>query len=382
MTFTSRDPIILYRMRVDLLELDSFRNYGIQSVEFDQRCNVILGENAQGKTNLLEALVYLSRGRSPRVRADRELIGFDSPSARMAARISSRDREFWIRVELSRERRRQISINQVPAKNSSALSEVCQTVFFCPEDLLLIREGASVRRRFMDTALCQLRPRYAAALTEYNRAYEHKTRILRDAGEHPDLIKILPEFNERLIRFGAVLIYYRSRFVRRLEEHASLHHRECSGGRETLSIKYKTVSTVEDSTADAPVLEGWLRRHMESHRGAELASRLCLSGPHKDDLDVSINGRDARQYASQGQVRTAALALKLAEREIYKNAFGEYPLLLLDDVLSELDPRRQEFVLNRIAGGQVFITCCEDDRLPQLLGGKVFHVDGGKITVL
>ena len=118
---------------------------------------------------------------------------------------------------------------------------------------------------------------------------------------------------------------------------------------------------------------------MEDHQTAERASRLCLSGPHKDDLLVSIDGRDARQYASQGQTRTAALAMKLAEREIYKNVSGEYPVLLLDDVLSELDSRRQEFVLNRIAGGQVFITCCEDDRLPQLLGGKVFHVSQGEI---
>lgn len=123
-----------------------------------------------------------------------------------------------------------------------------------------------------------------------------------------------------------------------------------------------------------------LRSHMEAHRTAELASRTCLSGPHKDDLLVTIDGLAAKDYASQGQTRTAALALKLAEREIYKNASGEYPVLLLDDVLSELDPRRQEFVLNRIAGGQVFITCCEDDRLPQLLGGKVFHVEQGHVV--
>lgn len=366
-------------MRIDRLELDSFRNYERQAAEFDVRCNVILGENAQGKTNLLEALVYLSRGKSPRARTDRELIGFGAPAACIAAQVFVREREFRIRADLYRERRRKLSVNQVPAKNGSALSEVFQTVFFCPEDLFLIREGAAVRRRFMDTALCQLRPRYAAALAEYNRAYEHKTRILRDAGERPDLMEILPEFNQRLIHFGAVLVHYRHQFVLRLEEYASLHHRECSGGRESLAIRYKTVSTLEDPSAELPVLAEQLRRHMESHRDAELSSRLCLSGPHKDDLDISINGRDARQYASQGQTRTAALALKLAEREIYKNAAGEYPVLLLDDVLSELDPRRQEFVLNRIEGGQVFITCCEDDRLPQMLGGRVFHISGGKI---
>ena len=271
-------------------------------------------------------------------------------------------------------------MNQVPVKSSAELGQVYHTVFFCPEDLYLIREGAAARRKFLDTALCKLRPRYAAALSQYNRAYEHKTRILRDSEERPDLLEMLPEFNEQLIRLGAVLIHYRFQFSRRLAEYAAVHHRECSGGKEELEIRYQTVSSVTDPGGELGELTDRLRAHMESHQAAERASRLCLSGPHKDDLAVTINGRDAKQYASQGQTRTAALAMKLAEREIYRNAAGEYPVLLLDDVLSELDPRRQEFVLNRIAGGQVFITCCEDDRLPQLLGGKVFHVRQGEIA--
>ena len=366
-------------MRIDRLELESFRNYGRQAAEFDPRCNVIFGENAQGKTNLLEALVYLSCGKSPRARTDREMIGFGAPAARLCAGVFARERTFRVQADLFRDRRRKLSVNQVSAKNSAALSEVYNTVFFCPDDLYLIREGAAARRKFMDTALCQLRPRYAAALSEYNRTYDHKTRILRDADERPDLLTALPEFNERLVRFGAVLIHYRHQFTVRLREYAALHHRECSGGKEQLDIQYKTVSSVADPSADAGVIAERLRRHMEEHQAAERASRLCLSGPHKDDLLVSIDGREAKQYASQGQTRTAALAMKLAEREIYKNATGEYPVLLLDDVLSELDPRRQEFVLNRIVGGQVFITCCEDDRLPQMLGGRVFHVKQGVI---
>lgn len=367
-------------MRIDRLELESFRNYGRQAADFDPRCNVIFGENAQGKTNLLEALVYLSCGKSPRARTDREMIGFDAPSARLWASVFAREREFKVQVDLFRDRRRKMSVNQVPARKSADLSQVYNTVFFCPDDLYLIREGAAARRRFCDTALCQLRPRYAAALAEYNRTYDHKTRILRDADERPDLLAALPDFNERLVRFGAVLIHYRHQFAVRLNEYAALHHRECSGGKEQLEIRYQTVSTVPDPAADVGVITEQLRQHMESHQAAERASRLCLSGPHKDDLLVSIDGRDAKQYASQGQTRTAALAMKLAEREIYKNATGEYPVLLLDDVLSELDPRRQEFVLNRINGGQVFITCCEDDRLPQLLGGRVFHVERGVIA--
>ena len=366
-------------MRIDGLHLEFFRNYSQAVVEFDPACNVIFGENAQGKTNLLEALAYLSRGKSIRARTDREMIGFGADFAVAEVRVCAREREFRVRAELFRDRRRKLSVNQTPVKRNADLSQVYNTVFFCPEDLYLIREGAAARRRFLDTALCQLRPRYAAALAEYHRAYDHKTRILRDGAERPDLLETLPEFNERLIQYGAVVIHYRFQFAQRLREYAALHHRECSGGREELDVQYQTVSSVTDPGADLAVLIRQLRAHMESHQAAELASRLCLSGPHKDDLLVTIDGRDAKQYASQGQTRTAALALKLAEREIYRNVVGEYPVLLLDDVLSELDPRRQEFVLNRIAGGQVFITCCEDDRLPVLLGGKIFHVKQGEI---
>lgn len=366
-------------MIVRSLTLEGFRNYKALHVDFHPQVNLIYGDNAQGKTNLLEALVYLSCGKSPRARTDKEMIGFDAPAARMCAQVFARGRDFKVQVDLFRDRRRKISVNQVPAKNSAALSEVYNTVFFCPDDLYLIREGAAARRRFMDTALCQLRPRYAAALAEYNRTYDHKTRILRDAEERPDLLATLPEFNERLVHFGAVLIHYRHQFAVRLNEYAALHHLECSGGKERLEARYQTVSSVTDPSADLSVLTEQLRRHMEDHQTAERASRLCLSGPHKDDLLVTIDGREAKAYSSQGQTRTAALALKLAEREIYKNATGEYPVLLLDDVLSELDPKRQEFVLNRIAGGQVFITCCEDDRLPQMLGGKVLHVHNGAL---
>ena len=367
-------------MRIDALTLEGFRNYQRQQVLFDEHCNVIYGENAQGKTNLLEAIVYLSCGKSPRTHADRELIGFEKQAAVLEGRINSRDREFITRIELKRGRKRKMTVNGVTAKNAAALSDVLHTVFFAPEDLFLIRDGAAARRRFMDNSLCQLRPRYAAALAEYTRLYEHKTRILRDSEDYSALLDTLPEFNARLCQAGAVLIHYRAQFCERLAEYAAQAHGECSGGREELSLSYQTVKTIEDPLAEHSVLVAALEEHQAAHYHAELASRLCLSGPHKDDLLVNINGQSARQFCSQGQVRTAALSLKLAEREIHKNTFGEYPVMLLDDVLSELDPRRQEYVLNRIAGGQVFITCCQSDRLETLLNGKVFHIHGGEVV--
>ena len=373
------DGSFWYNMRIESLALQGFRNYDFVEAEFDQRCNVIYGENAQGKTNLLEAMVYLSCGRSPRTRGDRELIAFGAEEASLRGQVFSRDRDFQLEVQLFRGRRRKISVNKVPAKSGGELSQVLRTVFFCPEDLYLIRAGAAERRRFLDQSLCQLRPRYAAALAEYSRLHEHKTRILRDSEEKPDLLNALPEFNLRMCQCGAVVIGYRAQYCRRLDEYAAQAHGECSGGREELRLQYKTVSTVTDPEAGDQAVFEQLLEHQKGHAQAEVAARQCLTGPHKDDIEVFLGGRSAKQFASQGQTRTAALAMKLAEREIHRNVTGEYPVLLLDDVLSELDPKRQEYVLNRIAGGQVFITCCEDDRLSSLLDGKVFHVREGRI---
>ena len=366
-------------MQIDRLLLEGFRNYDSQQLTFDGSCNVIYGENAQGKTNLLEAIVYLSCGRSPRTHADRELIGFDRDRARLVGQIRSREREFETEILLNRGRRRKMTVNGVAAKNGGDLSQVLHTVFFSPEDLFLIREGAAARRRFMDMSLCQLRPRYAEALAEYGRLYDHKTRILRDSDEYPQLLDTLPDFNHRLCQVGAVLISYRARYVQALAVHARRAHWECSGEREDLALTYQTVKTVEDPLGPVQDIAGALEEHQAKHYQAELASRLCLSGPHKDDIAVTVNGLEARHFCSQGQVRTAALSLKLADREIHKNAIGEYPVMLLDDVLSELDPRRQEYVLNRIAGGQVFITCCENDRLDALLSGRVYHIREGRV---
>lgn len=366
-------------MRIDALTLEGFRNYAAQSLTFDPVCNVIYGENAQGKTNLLEAILYLSCGKSPRTRTDRELIGFGRQSALLRGTLFSRERTFRTEINLQIGRRRKMSVNSVPAKNAAALSDVLHTVYFSPEDLFLIRDGAAARRRFMDLSLSQLRPKYAECLTEYHRLYEHKTRILRDSEEQPGLLAMLPDFNERMCQMGAVLIHYRAQYCRSLASYAAPAHGECSGGKEELTLQYQTVKTVEDAFAPIVEVAEQLRQHQESHYAAEIASRLCLSGPHKDDFSVEVNGLSARQFCSQGQVRTAALALKLADREIHKNTVGEYPVMLLDDVLSELDPKRQEYVLNRISGGQVFITCCENDRLDRLQDGKVFHIKNGEV---
>ena len=335
-------------MIVHSIALDFFRNYVHLDARFSPEVNVIYGENAQGKTNLLEAVAYLSTASSHRARYDRELIQFGVDHAFVKAEVSARGRDFTLEARLGRGVRRQLYSNGVRLKSAGELSGVLNTVLFCPEDLYLIREGAATRRRFLDGCICQLRPKYAEALAEYRRLYEHKVRILRDWEEHPSLLT--PPI-----------------------------HLDFSGGREELGLAYETVSTVTDPEDSPRSILHQLLAHQESHRKAELESRQCLSGPHKDDLTVELNGMSAKTFASQGQTRTAALSLKLASREIFYQETGEWPVLLLDDVLSELDARRQEFVLRRINGGQVFITCCEDARLEGLEEGKVFHIHGGAL---
>lgn len=367
-------------MVVKSVTLEGFRNYGELHARFAPGINVITGDNAQGKTNLLESIAYLSACRSHRARADSELIRFGDLRAMVKSELVSRNRDFTLEIRMGRGIRRQILCNGVKKKTVADISGLLKTVLFCPEDLNLIKAGAVERRRFLDDAICQLRPRYAAALAEHRRLLDQKRAILKDWQEKPSLLELLDDFNLRLCQTGAILVHYRAHFVRRLGECAPVIHGDFSSGREALSLHYQTVKTVTDPLAPTSVLFQQLCEHMRSHRQAELDSKSCLSGPHKDDLLVDINGMSVRTYGSQGQTRTAALSLVLAEREIFFENDGEYPVLLLDDVLSELDPKRQEFVLNRIQGGQVFITCCESERLSELVEGKVLRIENGKLA--
>ena len=363
-------------MKLRRITLDGFRNYTDFTAEFSPGVNVIWGENAQGKTNLLEAIGFLSGARSHRARGDKELISFHRDKGTITAEVTSRGRDFLLEAQLFRGARRRLFVNHVKCRTAAELGGIVQTVLFCPEDLALIKAGAAERRSFLDHAICQLRPRYAEALAQYSKLLEHKTRILRDWEKHPSLLDVLEDFNEAMARAGALVIHYRAHFVRKLAEKAAQIQTEFSGGRETLALRYTTVSTVQDPLGPTVGIYEDIRRHQDSHARAELDARSCLSGPHKDDLMAEINDQPARQFASQGQTRTAALSLKLAERELFRDDTGQWPILLLDDVLSELDARRQDFVLRRITGGQVILTDCEtpDGSFPE---GKTLHIRPG-----
>lgn len=365
-------------MRIEKIALSGFRNYEWETAEFDSGTNVISGQNAQGKTNLLESVYMLSSGRSFRTRFDKELVGFGFSSAEILADVYSHGRQQTVNIKLRPGQSKKILVNGVK-KTAAELSDVVNTVLFCPDDLNLIKDGAAVRRKLLDNAICQVRPRYAEILSDFNRLYEHKTRILKDWREKPSLLDTLDEFSDGMCRASAQLIRYRAAFTSRLNAAAPSIHREFSGRDEELDIKYSTVSTVKNPFASAKEIYYDICEHQERHRQAELDSCQCLTGAHKDDLEISINGKPARSFASQGQTRTAALSIKLAEREIFLAETGEYPILLLDDVLSELDMKRQEFVLNRIGGGQTLISCCEDEGISRRTGGRVLFVEKGRI---
>ena len=363
-------------MRVCDLSLRDYRNYVNLKLDFDPGVNLIVGRNAQGKTNLLEAISYLGSGKSFRAQKTGEMIRFGADFADIEGRVFSQEREQTLRwVLFQGSRPRQIWRNGAKKKTAAEISGALSTVLFCPEDLMILKGGAAARRRLGDHALFQLRPNYDAALTEYNRILEQKNRILKDRFENPALLEILPEYNHRLCQVGALLISYRARFYDSLGKAAESYHSQFSGGSEEFSLQYRTVSTVTDPFAPVTELTQALMAHLESHYRAELESSQCLTGPHKDDFDVTLSGISLKSYGSQGQTRTAAISLKLAQRELMKRESGEEPVLLLDDVLSELDPSRQDFVLNQITSGQVFITCCEPGRFTKL--GKTIEIDKG-----
>ena len=365
-------------MVLENIALRDFRNYEQLSLAFDPGVNLIVGDNAQGKTNLLEAIAYLGSGRAFRTQKSAELVRLGADFADLEGAVFSQQRQQTLRwVIFPVARPRQVYRNGVKKKTAGDISGVLQTVLFCPEDLMVLKSGASARRRLGDHALCQLRPNYEAALSEYGRILEQKNRILKDRHDNPALLDILPEYNARLCQVGALLISYRARFYEGLGREAEKYHSHFSGGAEDFRLEYKTVSTVTDPFAPVSILNEQLQEHLQSHYRAELESSQCLTGPHKDDFDVSLSGMSLKAFGSQGQTRTAAISLKLAQRALMAKESGEIPVLLLDDVLSELDAGRQDFVLNQITEGQVFITCCEPGRFTKL--GKTIEICKGQV---
>jgi DNA replication and repair protein RecF len=359
------------------LALARFRGYAPTEAEFLPGISLVEGANGEGKTNLLEA-VYLSvTGRSHRAARDREMISFGEDDAAVTAEFALADgRELTHEVRLRREGRRENFRNGLKLRRVSDFSESVSAVMFTPDDLRLVRGGAEERRRMLDLCIAQLRPRYAEALSEHARLYAGKLRILKSRRDDRELLAALPEYNDALVSADARLIYYRASFVKKLAERAAVIHGECSGG-ETLSAAYKTVAGADENAPDAANIREALAARQRELYSAELDSGAVLVGARRDDVELTLDGNAARRFASQGQTRTIALALKFAERDIMTGETGAVPILLLDDVLSELDGARREYVLDRAGTGQVFISSCERGARPA--GAAVYEVAGRRL---
>lgn len=371
-------------MYVTRLATKNFRNLEDAQLFPCQGVNVIYGGNAQGKTNLLEGLWLFTGGHSFRGAKDGELPrldkekGVNSPSASLALDFFSEERPQKAVLKIENGRRSSV-INGVEKKTGSALIGKVRAVIFSPEHLLLVKEGPSRRRSFIDGALCQLRPGFAGALSVYNRALLQRNALLKDLSRFPELRDTLDVWDLRLAKLGARVMGERRSYVEKLGPRVKSIYSGISKGKEEIDISYSpSVKMAVENFSDGQTEEAFLaelKRTLQS----DLRSGFTAAGPHRDDLNITLDGLSARSYGSQGQQRSAVLALKLAEAETLADASGETPVVLLDDVMSELDQSRQDYLLNHLHGRQVFITCCSAETVSLQETGKRFRVEAGHV---
>ncbi len=363
-------------MRVQSLEAENFRNLKELFLEADDQVNVICGSNAQGKTNLIECIWMFTGARSFRGARDQELIRLGEKKMCAQLGFYAQDREQ--NATLSIAEKKTAALNGVTLRSPSELSESFSAVIFSPVHLDLIKGAPVLRRRFLDAALCGLKPGYSAALVRYNRALRQRAALLKDIPYHSELYDMLDIWNDRLASLGAAVIHTRLSYIRGLCEICSPVYLDISSGREQMELSYVCSAGAVGQSREE--IRSALLRALQDTRREDVALGSTSIGPHRDDLEIRISGMPARTYASQGQQRSASFALKLGEAGIIRRITGEQPVMLLDDVLSELDDTRQRYVLNRIEESQVFITCCDPSGLMRLSGGSSFRMEGGKIT--
>ena len=365
-------------MKVNSVKLNSFRN--ISSMEFEacDGVNVIYGENAQGKTNILEAMWLFTGCKSFRGAKDAEFIKFGEDFSKINLSFSDNVRDKKAEIIFGKNKKKNVSLNGVSLNSSSALIGSFYAVIFSPSHLSLIKDGPSERRRFLDTALCQLKPSYAEHLAGYRRALLQRNALLKDLHLSPQLYDILDSWDDQLARYSAAVISERLKYIDILSEYSKEIYGGISENKEEFSVTYsrKDITDINISVRDLYLLS--LEKIKEA-RKEDVLMKTTTFGPHRDDLEIMINNVSARAFGSQGQQRSCALALKLGESEIIKKITGETPVALLDDVMSELDERRQDYVLNHINDRQVFLTCCDPSQVLRLCGGQSFLIKGGEI---
>ena len=365
-------------MIVNQLVLNHFRNYESQKIEFSPGVNVLYGNNAQGKTNILEAIYLFSNGKSHRGVKDKELVQFGQETGNVTLFFDAYERENRGEMEFYQGKRKKIRLNGVALKQLSRMIGYFQAVLFCPEDLYLIKGGPGERRRFIDSAISPLKANYFHALLQYQKIAEQKNKLLRQMSEFPQLRESLDVWNEKMSEAGARIMIYRAAFLKKLNELCGQIYEEMTDGKERLQLRYKP--NAEVMLTDEESVKEQLMRLLEQGKIREMAAMMSLTGPHRDEIEFYINGAQVKQFASQGQQRTTVLAMKIAQIELVKQSIGEYPVLLLDDILSELDKGRQRFFMEQLRCEQVIMTCT-DAYAMERGGQKSFYcVKNGIVT--
>lgn len=368
-------------MYVTRLFARNYRNLAEVELFPCQGVNVIYGGNAQGKTNLLESLWLFTGGHSFRGSKDSELprldpkTGKNSPSAALALDFFSEEREQTAQLTIDSGRRSSV-INGVKKKTGSALIGKVRAVIFSPEHLLLIKEGPARRRGFIDGALCQIKPSYAALLHSYQRALLQRNALLKDMVKYPELRDTLEVWDLRLAKLGSQVMMERKTYTERIGPEIREIYSGIARGREKVAVEYDPSVSGGESQEE---MEALFLKELERTRASDGRSGFTSAGPHRDDLKISIDGASARSYGSQGQQRSAVLAMKLAEAQALSGISGETPMVLLDDVMSELDQQRQDYLLNHLHGRQVFITCCSPETVGLMETGMRFRVESGMV---
>ena len=366
-------------MQVTRLTFENYRNLEPGQWEPYGGVNVIVGENAQGKTNVLEALWLFTGGRSFRGARDSELVGFDADQCRLTMDFIAAEREQY--AEIFVKSRRTAALNGISLSSASKLAGTFCGVVFSPAHLSLIKGGPQERRRLIDAAYCQLRPSYVGVLNDYAHVLTQRNALCKAKTGGEAVEEMLELWDRQLAQSGCRLIQARQHYIRKMAPVAREIYRGLSGGRESFDIRYlSSVDCREEQTAAE--IAAVLFEALQTHHRDDLAAGFTTVGPHRDDMDVLIDGHSARSFGSQGQQRSAVLAIKIAEAVLLEEVTKEQPIALLDDVMSELDTSRQEYILNHIRDWQVFITCCEPTPLMQLRGGKQFCMKNGKLSTI